>query len=57
MNYFLNRLKEPSTWRGIIAILTAFGITFSLEQTEAIIAMGLAGIGLVGALFPDKINK
>ena len=57
MNYFLARLKEPSTWRGIIAVLTAFGVTFSPEQVEFIISIGLAGIGLVGALFPDKINK
>jgi len=57
MNYFLDRLKEPSTWRGIIAVLTAFGVTISPEQVEAIIATGLAIMGLIGILSPDKTKK
>ena len=57
MNYFLARLKEPSTWRGIIAVLTALGVTISPEQTEAIVAVGLSVMGLIGIFSPDKTNK
>ena len=53
-SYFMQRLSEPSTWRGILAVLTACGIAFSPEQAEKIIAGGLALIGLVGAFSPDK---
>ena len=57
MNYFLCRLKEPSTWRGMVAILTAFGVTISPEQVEAIVAVGLSVMGLIGLLTPDKTKK
>lgn len=53
-NYFLDRLREPSTWRGILALLTAAGVALSPEQGEAIIAAGLALIGLVGVFTKDK---
>lgn len=56
MNYVLARLKEASTWRGIIAIVTACGVALSPEQIEAIIATGLALMGIVGAFFPDATN-
>ena len=48
-SYFMERLSEPSTWRGILAFLTGCGIAFSPEQGAAITAAGLAAIGLVGA--------
>lgn len=51
--YLMNRLDETSTWRGIIALMTACGIAIRPELGEAIVAAGLAGIGVVGALFPD----
>ena len=54
MNFIVSRLKEASTWRGILAIITACGITVSPEQSDAIVATGLALIGVVGAFFPDK---
>ncbi|MFA6100446.1 MAG: hypothetical protein WC750_06295 [Patescibacteria group bacterium] len=52
--YIINRLKEASTWRGIIALITAAGITLQPNQVEAIVAAGLAAIGIVGAFFPDS---
>ena len=55
--YLIDRLKEPSTWRGITALLTAFGIITSEEQAGAIIATGLSLIGLIGVFFPDKMIK
>ena len=53
-NYFMKRLSEPSTWRGILAFLTGCGIAFSPEQAAAITAGGLAFIGLVGTFTKDK---
>jgi hypothetical protein len=52
--YLLDRLREPSTWRGIVALLTAFGVALSPEQTAAIVSLGLAVVGAIGALAPDK---
>jgi hypothetical protein len=47
MQWIIERLNEPSTWRGLVALITAAGITLSPEQAAAITAAGLAGIGLV----------
>lgn len=47
MNYLIDRLKEPSTWRGILAMMTAVGVKLHPELQEAIISAGLALIGLV----------
>jgi hypothetical protein len=47
MNYILDRLKEPSTWRGILAMITAVGVKLHPEMQEAIISAGLALIGMV----------
>ena len=52
--YLLDRLREPSTWRGIVALLTAFGVALSPDQTAAIVAAGLGLAGAIGALAPDK---
>lgn len=58
LQYLLGRLSEASTWRGIVALLTAAGISLSPEQAAAIVAVGLAVIGTIGAFFPDiKQNK
>lgn len=52
--YILARLAEASTWRGVLAVVTAAGISISPEQMAAITSLGLASIGLVGAFFPDS---
>jgi hypothetical protein len=54
MNYLLDRLKEPSTWRGFILIATAFGFELSPEKQEAILFIGLFCTGFVGIVTPDK---
>ena len=41
----LKYLKQPSTWRGIIAVLTAFGVALTPEQSTAIVTTGVALIG------------
>ena len=52
--YVLERLKEPSTWRGIILLLTAVGIPIAPGLSDMIISAGLAIAGLIGAIAPDK---
>jgi hypothetical protein len=54
IDYLIDRLSEASTWRGILAFLTAAGVATSPEQAEAIIAGGLALIGIVGVFTRDK---
>jgi len=47
MSYLFDRLKEDSTWRGIIMLLTAAGVQLDPSQSNAIIALGLSLVGLV----------
>ena len=53
-DYLIARAKEPSTWRGIILILTAAGVPIAPEMQTAIISAGLALAGIIGAITPDK---
>lgn len=52
--YILNRAKEPSTWRGLILVLTALGVPVAPEMANAIVSVGLALAGLIGVVTPDK---
>jgi hypothetical protein len=53
MKTVIEYLKQESTWRGLIAIATAFGVVFSPEQANAIIAAGLATIGVINTFKKD----
>ena len=52
--YILARLSEASTWRGIIAAVTAGGMTIEPALATQIVATGLAVIGLLGFMTKDK---
>jgi len=52
--YILDRAKEPSTWRGLILLLTAIGVPVAPALAESIVSVGLAIAGLVGVVSPDK---
>ena len=52
--YLVERMKEPSTWRGIILLLTAVGVPIAPELQSVIISAGLGLAGLVGAVTSDK---
>jgi len=52
--YIIERLKEPSTWRGIAMICAAFGIVISPEQIGTILTVAFTIIGAIGAGMPDK---
>ena len=54
--YLLARLSEPSTWRGIIALLTAAGLTLDPDEAVAIVTAGVAVIGVIGAFLPDDLQ-
>lgn len=47
-------LTEPSTWRGLIWLLTALGVSLNPEQQAALIAFGMAAAGLIGVVFLDQ---
>lgn len=51
--YLIARLKEPSTWRGLVLIATACGAVLSPDQREAIVTGGLLVVGLIGAAIAD----
>ena len=53
-DYLLDRAKEPSTWRGVVLLLTALGVPMAPEMANAIVSLGLAVAGMVGVLTPDK---
>ena len=47
MSKLWEKLKEASTWRGIVWIITAGGVVLSDLQIEAIISAGVALTGLI----------
>lgn len=55
MKLLLAKLQEPSTIRGLIALLGAFGITVQPEYHEHIIAAVLALIGIINVSRKEPI--
>lgn len=53
MKTILDYLKQESTWRGLVAIATAFGVKLAPDQANSIIASGLAVIGLINTFKKD----
>jgi len=47
LSAFIEKLSQESTWRGIVAVLTAFGVTLDPERANAIMAVGLCIIGTI----------
>lgn len=52
--YILDRAKEPSTWRGLVLLLTALGVPMAPAMTDAIVSAGLGLAGLIGVLTADS---
>lgn len=48
-----DRLKQESTWRGLIQLAIACGIGISPDQATAIIAAGVSIIGAINVLKKD----
>jgi hypothetical protein len=53
-SYLVARLREPSTWRGIIMLLTAAGVQIQPQMIEVIVSCGMALAGLIGVVSADK---
>jgi len=54
MKFIISRLKEGSTWRGLVWLLTVCGVLLTPEQIEAIVLVGMAVAGLLGVFISDK---
>ncbi|MBF0165403.1 MAG: hypothetical protein HQM01_13045 [Magnetococcales bacterium] len=46
----LDRLQEPSTWRGLILLAAALGVHIAPETATQIITIGMGLAGTVGAV-------
>lgn len=57
MKYILDRLKEPSSWRGLVMIATAFGVSVNTELMDSIIVAGTGLAGVIGFVFKDKVAE
>lgn len=49
MNWLSARLREPSTYGGILALLSLVGLTFAPEQAQALTQAGIAIGGAISA--------
>lgn len=54
IQHIIDLLDEPSTWRGLVWVLTSFGVILSPDQKESIVATGMAVAGLIGMFTSDK---
>ena len=54
INYILSRLREASTWRGIIMLIAGTWAIKNPTQMEAIIPVAIAIVGAIGSFTPDK---
>ena len=53
LSYLVARLREPSTWRGLVLIATAIGAHLTESQVDQVVQVGLFLAGLIGAALPD----
>lgn len=57
MNWILARLREPSTWRGLVWLCTAMGVSLSPDAWAHITTIGMAAAGLIGVLSREKSTR
>jgi hypothetical protein len=48
-----DRLKQESTWRGVIQLAIACGVGINPDQAAAIIAAGVSVIGVINVFKKD----
>ena len=56
MNFIWQKLQEPSTIRGLLALLAGFGITIAPQYHEAIVATFLGLIGIIN-VYRSEVPK
>lgn len=52
--YFKKRLKEPTTYIGLVGLVGALGVQIAPEHTDLIVQGGIILGGLVASLLPEK---
>lgn len=55
-NRILPQFRQASTWRGLVYLLTAVGLSLTPEQMDGIVTAGLAIAGLIGVFLPDEMK-
>ena len=53
----LLKLNQPSTWRGLISLLSGVGVALSPELVEHIIALAVSAFGIVEIVRSEKNGK
>lgn len=53
-NLLLTKLKEKSTWIGIISILSSAGLVINPELSASIVAVGTAIAGMVLVIIKEN---
>lgn len=53
-DYILDRAKEPSTWRGLVFLLTSAGLGIAPELATLIVTVGTGLAGIIGIATADK---
>lgn len=56
LNILKKRLREASTWKALLSLLTVFGLTLTDAQVDAIAAAGMAVYAALSLLLPDKFG-
>ena len=51
----LLKLNQPSTWRGLIGLLSGLGVAISPELAEHIVALAVSAFGIVEIVRSEKI--
>jgi hypothetical protein len=54
MKYILNRLFEPSTWRGLVSLATLFGLKLAPDQSDAILTAGVSVYSAINIFRKEK---
>lgn len=54
MNWLVRRLREASTWRGLVWLAMVAGLSLRPEQADAIVKVGMAIAGLLGVFMSDE---
>lgn len=57
VQFLLARAREASTWRGLILSLAGTWALAHPDQTEAVVAIGVALAGAAGAFLPDLLGR
>ena len=54
--WIIARMREPSTWKGLIALAAALGVYISPENAAIILAAGVGIAGFINVIITDP-NK